>query len=193
MNAVNISPIQLEYLLSGWTGTIGMGILKAVNGRMTDYKPPWEMADLPVVGTFFVRNPGLSAQQIEDFYTDLKSMEAAHADWSLALKHGNEGEIATAAQGPFYGLRVVGKIAQVQHTMAAAVVAINKDTTIPAAEKSQDIDQIVNGMIRLAVVGSGITATMQGKQPSQAFKDMDRDSAWNMALKVPSAAPAMAQ
>ena len=182
LNLANFSPMQTEHWIDGWTGLLGIGILKAVNGTMTDYKPPMQMADIPLVGTFFVRNPGMHAQQIEDFYTDLKGMEAAHADWSLALKHGDEGEIATAAKGPFYGLRIVGKIAAALKIQSAAVAAVNTDKTLLPAEKSQAVDQIMNSMIQLSTMGSGITATMQGKEPSQAFKDLDKQGAMTTAL-----------
>jgi hypothetical protein len=141
-----------------------------------------QMADIPLAGTFFVRNPQMHAQQIEDFYTDLKSMEAAHADWALALKHGDEGEIATAAKGPFYGLRIVGKIAAALRIQAAAVASVNKDTTLRPEEKSQAVDQILNSMIQLSTMGSGITAEIQGKNPGQAFKDLDKQDAWSTAL-----------
>jgi hypothetical protein len=177
LNLANFSPMQTEHWIDGWTGPVGMGVLRAVNGRMTDYEPPAQLADKPIVGTFFVRNPEMHAQQIEDFYTDLKAMEAAHADWALAMKHGDQGEIMTAAKGPFYGLRVVGKIATALHIQAAAVSAVNKDTTMRPEEKSQAVDQILNSMIQLSVMGSGITATMQGKEPSEAFKELDQSGA----------------
>lgn len=177
LNIANFSPMQLEHWVDGWTGPIGMGVLRAVNGRMTDYKPPSQMADMPIAGTFFVRNPQMHAQQIEDFYTDMKAMEAAHADWAMAMKHGDQGEIAAAARGPFYGLRVVGKIAAALHVQAAAVSAVNNDKTMRPEEKSQAVDQILNSMIQLSVMGSGVTATLQGKEPSQAFKDLDKSGA----------------
>jgi hypothetical protein len=184
VNVANFSPIQLEHWVDGWTGPVGMGILKAVNGRMTDYKPPHQMADTPIVGTFFVRNPDMHAQQIEDFYTDLKSMEAAHTDFALALKHGDEGEIATATKGPFYGLRIVGKIAAALKVQSAAISAVNTDTTMRPEEKSQAVDQILNSMIQLSVMGSGIVAQIQGKKPSEAFQKLDQGGAIETATAV---------
>lgn len=168
-NIANFSPIQFEHWVQGWTGPVGMGILRAVNGRMTDYKPPFQMADIPIVGTFFVRHPQMHAQQIEDFFTDINAMKTAHEDWSLALAHGDKGEIATAAQGPWWGLRVVGGIENQLHVMGASVVAINNDKTMPPAEKSQHTDQIINKMIEVSIRGSGIVALMQGKDPGEAF------------------------
>jgi hypothetical protein len=184
INVANVSPIQLEHWVDGWTGPVGMGILKAVNGRMTDYKPPHQMADTPIVGTFFVRNPDMHAQQIEDFYTDLKSMEAAHTDFALALKHGDQGEIATATKGPFYGLRIVGKIAAALKVQSAAISAVNTDTTMRPEEKSQAVDQILNSMIQLSVTGSGIVAQIQGKKPSEAFQKLDQGGAIQTATAV---------
>ena len=184
VNVANFSPIQLEHWVDGWTGPVGMGILKAVNGRMTDYKPPHQMADTPIVGTFFVRNPDMHAQQIEDFYTDLKAMEAAHTDFALALKHGDQGEIATATKGPFYGLRIVGKIAAALKVQSAAISAVNTDTTMRPEEKSQAVDQILNSMIQLSVTGSGIVAQIQGKKPSEAFQKLDENQQIQTATAV---------
>ncbi len=108
---------------------------------------------------------------------------------SLALKHMDQGEIALASEGPFYGLRIVGKMAETMQVLSAAVVATNKNPTMTPAEKSQATDDLVNAMIQMSVIGSGITATMQGKEPSQAFKNMDRAKVWVAAVAITNAAP----
>lgn len=195
LNIADFSPMQTEHWLDGWTGPIGMGALKAVNGRMTDRPAsPWQIADLPIAGTFFVRHPDMRAQQIEDFYTDLGKMEASHADYSLALKRAEAGDmtdLAFAVKGPFYGAKIVGKIAQVMHYQAAVVSSINNSKEMRPEEKSQDTDKIINNMIQLSILGSGITAMLQHKEPSEEFKKMDQQKAWGTLVNTPT--PAMAQ
>jgi hypothetical protein len=42
-------------------------------------------------------------------------------------------------------------------------------------------------MIQMSIIGSGVTAQMQGKEPSQAFKDMNQQRAWDEAVAVAAA------
>ena len=56
--------------------------------------------------------------------------------------------------------------------LSAAVQGINNDSTIPAAERSQTADSLINVMVQLSIIGSGIAAQLQHQRPSKAYRDM---------------------
>src|SRR5579859_3926865 len=134
LDVANFSPIQFDQLVKGWTGTLGADALNALNLPFSASKKPGQMADLPFVGSFMVRNPGMSAQPIQRFYELADKIEAEHADFALAMKRvqgsGNTTEIdQTAAAGQY-----AQAIAPIKETIARQSAIIqginsNKDMT----------------------------------------------------------------
>lgn len=166
MDAANVSPIVIQNYAREWLGTLPMEILKTLE---MPYKPPGrpsELADLPFVGSFIARNPGMGAQSIEDFYDAADKMETAHMDFDLAKKRMNPGEIKqTAVPDAFENIR---QLRDSIRTQSAIVQAINDNKDMTREEKLKYTDSIYSGLIRTAKVGlQAIDSMPHGKQTAQ--------------------------
>jgi hypothetical protein len=71
---VGYSPAKIENLIRGWSGGLGMHVLKLANlgfkqsgGRID---PARTLADIPVIQAFVVRHPTSSTESIRKFYDD---------------------------------------------------------------------------------------------------------------------------
>jgi len=59
-----LSPVQIDHLVSGYTGGLGLDIIKALDIE--------NESDIPVVGTLFLRRDPYPRRSLERFYDDLK-------------------------------------------------------------------------------------------------------------------------
>lgn len=80
------SPIMVEHLVKGYTGNVGYMVMKALNVPFDRSGEPWELSDIPIVGSFFMRHPGMSAQPVQDFFTEVNEYKQKNAD-KAALFH----------------------------------------------------------------------------------------------------------
>jgi len=156
LDVANFSPIQFDQLVKGWTGTLGADALNALNLPFSASKKPGQMADLPFVGSFMVRNPGMSAQPIQRFYELADKIEAEHADFALAMKRvqgsGNTTEIdQTAAAGQY--AQAIAPIKETIARQSAIIQGINSNKDMTAAEKRQFTDQLMPQIIATAKQG----------------------------------------
>jgi hypothetical protein len=184
LNVANFSPIDFDQYVKGWAGSIGTTTLKALDIPYAAGKKPWELADIPFVGSFMVRNPGLSAQPIQTFYQQMDKLETADADFKLAMKraeNGNASEIdATAAAGQY--AQAVEPIKQAIGIQSAAIQGIASNKEMTATEKRQAIDALLPQMIGTAQ--QGIKAI---DELARTAKDQEQRSA---TLAPPPPAPA---
>lgn len=164
---VEISPIVAENFVRDWTGSLGMTAMKALDVPFKAEGKPWEMSDIPFVGSFFIRNPGTNAQPIQDFFDHLKEYRKTEADRALALKRqrrgmGSEDELnqtvedADPAKGP-------NGIADTITNMQGIVQAINHDKTLTVHEKRQFTDDLVGNMIALSKAGSKLMKDLKAR------------------------------
>jgi len=90
----NISPIKIETLVSGYTGSLGMALMQAANVILptpeTDL-PEKRISQLPVVGTLF--QPKDAASIIDDTFDRLKDYTAAKETYEGLVE---KGELAKA-------------------------------------------------------------------------------------------------
>ena len=154
---VDMSPITMENLVKGWAGTLGMTALKALNVPFKAPSAPWELSDIPFVQSFIVRNPGMSAQPIQDYFDELKKFETAKADKDVAMARAqkaapNMDEVTSTANvdKAYVNLSFVTKAL---HTQSAVVQGIANDKTMTDAEKRQAIDRAYSDMIMTAKDG----------------------------------------
>lgn len=158
-----VSPIVIENFVREWTGSVGMEALRALNTAMITSQRPWEITDLPFVQSFFVRNPGMNAQPIQDFYDVKDEFLAARRDLTLAMKgqftgESNEAELQNAVDNllPPGPIAAQVKYLQTMHTLVQAIenkplitekeAAEGKDG-MTADDKRQQTDAIVSNMI----------------------------------------------
>jgi hypothetical protein len=64
--AINISPSQLEHLTNSYSGGIYNRVARMIRSGDHEKQP----ADLPIIGTLFVRDSFAPRRQIEEFYKE---------------------------------------------------------------------------------------------------------------------------
>ncbi|MGD9878923.1 MAG: LPD38 domain-containing protein [Reyranella sp.] len=95
MNIADVSPLVVENYIKAWSGALPLALLRMFNPG--EGKPPKEFADVPLVGMFFVRNPG-AGQELDQFYQGVQRLQTAAADFRMALQRQNVQEIKDAAR-----------------------------------------------------------------------------------------------
>lgn len=88
----DVSPIVIENYVRQWTGAAPLKALQYLESKITEDTRPWEPADNPLVGWFFVRNP-VGGQKVNDFYEAYKEFETAQKDLRLAKRRLNLDEV----------------------------------------------------------------------------------------------------
>lgn len=150
---VNVSPIILDNYVRDWTGSLGLAAMRAVGAPFVASSKPWEMADIPFVGSFLVRHPDTSVQPIEDFFDMKAEAQKAVADKGIALKHLREqnpaaaDELQRALEDRQMKVDGIAHTLQQQHSL---IRALNADEKMTTDEKRQFTDQIVENMINLS-------------------------------------------
>lgn len=177
LNVLGFSPIQFDQFVKGWTGAIGQGALHALDIPFHPSKKPWEVADLPFAGSFFTRNPGMSAQPIQTFYGLMEDLEAKHADFGLAMKHatnGDDSEIDKTAPAGQYA-SAMAPIKAAIGVQEATIQGIAADKTMTDKEKRQQIDALLPQMIGTAQ--QGIKAIDDLRQTMKEQADVPENAA----------------
>lgn len=155
LNVADFSPIQFDQYVKGWTGSIGGDVLKALDIPFSAGKKPWELADIPFVGSFLVRHPGMNAQPIQEFYAQADKLEAKSNDFKLAMKRAEGGDPSeidqTAASGQGYD--AIAGIKEAISLQSHAIQGINGNKEMTATEKRQAIDALLPQMIETAAQG----------------------------------------
>lgn len=93
------SPIDIEHLVKGYTGGVGYLALKALDMPFKRTGEPWQVADIPFVQSFVVRNPGMGAAPIENFFTDFSAYEQAHSDIKALIQRSAQTPEQAELQG----------------------------------------------------------------------------------------------
>lgn len=164
---VDMSPIMFEDFVRNWSGSVGMAALKAMSAPFKEEGKPWEAADLPFVGSFLVRHPGMTAQPIQDFFDASSEMQTILEDRSLARKRlaqgvsGAEGEFNDAMDQQALKLQ---RVENALHMMKGNVVAVNNDKTMTVDEKRQFTDDLYGNMIETAKMGSQMIDQMKASK-----------------------------
>jgi hypothetical protein len=173
LNVLDFSPIQFDQYVKGWTGSLGGLALKALDLPYTGGKKPPEIADIPFVGSFFVRNPGLNAQPIQDFYEQAGALEKKSADFALAMKRlegggDNTSDVENNATGNAFAQSVAG-IKDALGVQSSVIQGISSNKDMTATEKRQAIDALLPQMIDTAKQGVKAIDDMQkqAKEPEQ--------------------------
>lgn len=162
-----MSPIQIEHLVNGWAGPVGMTALHVLDAPFSKPSIP-DLADNIFVKGYMVRTPGRNSQSIQNFYTDMQDFEAHHADAAALVKQFENGdasavEMQNAMADPrammsAQSLAQVSKAIQMQGT---TINAITDDKTMTVDEKRQAIDKVYDDMIQTAKMGEEVMQTLK--------------------------------
>jgi hypothetical protein len=146
------NPIVTDEFLRQWAGPLPYWILQRFEAPWKQGVTPTDLSQkIPLVSAFLARQPGTSAQSIQDFYTESEKFDTAHTDLMLAIRHANPAEVHQSE------LLQAGVRLQYQKTalttMTQAILGINQSTTMTDAEKRKYIDGITADMVATAQAG----------------------------------------
>lgn len=154
LNIADVSPIVIENYAREWSGTLPMTILGMLEAPFRPPSRPWQIADTPFAGSFFVRQTPGDAQSIQDFYEQLNRVEAANTDLRLALKQGNFDALAPGER-QLAALKL-SHLETALRAQSAVVTAINQNKDMTADEKRKYTDSIAANMLLLAKEGLAV-------------------------------------
>lgn len=163
------SPILMENYIRGWSGTLGVYALNAVDaalrkaGALPDPpQPASTLADIPIVKAFVVRYPSASAESIQGFY-DEYARNKAYFDTFMAK--AKDGDIAATQHiqemgGPMMFVQLDG-IKSVLTEHSQLIRDLYKNPDVPPEEKRQLVDQLYFSMIQVAQHGNGVIKSLK--------------------------------
>lgn len=80
--AINMSPSQIEHLTNSYTGGIYNRVARILESNDVEKQP----ADMPVIGTLFVRDPFAPRRQVQEFYTERKLLNQKFQSGTITLQ-----------------------------------------------------------------------------------------------------------
>lgn len=169
LDVADFSPIQFDQFVKGWTGSIGADVLKALDLPFAAGHKPGELADIPFVGSFMTRNPGLSAQPIQTFYNLADKQAKKEGDFATAMKRaagGNVDEVQETAPGGQIA-SAVGPVKEALGVQIAAVQGINANKDMTPTEKRQAIDALMPNIIDTAKQGIKLIDSLPKSKPGK--------------------------
>lgn len=152
------SPVNIDYLIQGYTGTLGTNVLKTLDyaAEIAGMRntPARHLEDIPVVSSFFFRYPQYSAYSIQEFTNQHQVMSQRYQTYMHLMQQG-----AASAEERAQALALEGPLM----TMAGVQAALAKNTQmiqrtwvsdqIGREEKRQLIDQMMVNQIQMARYG----------------------------------------
>lgn len=149
----NVSPIKLEALISGYTGSLGLALLQTLNFAVPDTGPESatkRLSQLSLVGTLF--QPSDAQGIIDAAYARMNEVRQVQQTYEALLKESPEraakyaqdkiDEMSlAAAEGNFR--QQLGKLTTYERQVRAA-------PTLTAQEKRERLDQLRQAKIRVA-------------------------------------------
>ena len=102
---INMSPSQIEHLTNSYTGGIYNRVARILESNDVEKQP----ADMPVIGTIFVRDPFAPRRQVQEFYTERKLLNQKFQSGTITLQEASRriaiNNFATVLSVSFDALR----------------------------------------------------------------------------------------
>lgn len=145
-----LSPVQIDYLIRGYTGGLGAALLGLTNAPMrllssqeTPDLPTKRASEMPFVGALFQPADGRAA--VDDAYETIQSWQQAHNTLQALVKQGKQAEARQFAQE--FGKQVAlnatgGAFRQQMGELAQVRRAVVASTTLTPEQKRAQVDQI---------------------------------------------------
>lgn len=135
---IDLSPIIMENYVRDYTGTGGMMILKALNAPFHESNKPLEVEDYPFISSFLVRNPGMGAQPVDEFFKARAEMIPRERDKVVAMARAKAGqnnaaEVETTAEN-WRPLAAIEAMTDTIHIMKSGIEAVNERPNITKEE-----------------------------------------------------------
>jgi len=156
--AINVSPVQLDYAVSAYTSSLGLALLSMFNPFLRDASAPESKASqMPIFGGFFQPTDGTGLinkayqdmEEIEKINRTYKNLEESNPDKAQAFldKYLEKLDNVSAA----------GKFKKIMGDLNKEERMIRSDRDMPAARKRADLDEIKQMKIELAKEFMSIT------------------------------------
>lgn len=166
-----IAPAKLENLVRGWSGGLGMYIVRLTDlalrktGALPDpIKPAMTLADIPVIKAFVVRHPSSGAESVQKFYDDYaKAQELKITIDGLVKKEGRLSEAMRLFKDHESDMPKLDNVHKALKNQSSAIQKIYQNQNMSASDKRQNIDIIYYQMIQTAKAGNKILKQLRGK------------------------------
>ncbi len=149
-----LSPVQIEYLIRGYTGSLPLAVASLTNpimGSTGGEKPSPRASDLPVVGSLF--QPKDASGLINRAYKDMESVQRAKATYNKLTEEGRDAE-ADAYADRFADLLdlapLAGDFRSRMGELAKEEREIKSDPNLSGPEKRRQLDEIRQERIETA-------------------------------------------
>jgi hypothetical protein len=141
-----LSPVQIEYLVRGYTGSLPLAVASLTNplfGSEAGEKPTARASDLPVIGSLF--QPKDAGGLINRAYKDMESVNRAKGTYDKLLDEGREKE-ADAYADRFADMLdlapLAGDFRSRMGQLAKEEREIKADPSLSGPEKRRQLDEI---------------------------------------------------
>ena len=150
MGQVGVSPLQVEHLVRGYTGSLGIlamstvnPILRPFNSDTAGEKAERKLTEMPFFGAAFQPDNGRGI--VASVYADVEDWQKAAGTFKRLVTDGRQAEARAFADK--YAREIAlsstgGSFQQAMGELAAMRRAINSDPDLSAAEKRERLDEI---------------------------------------------------
>lgn len=153
--SLNISPIKIEYLIRGYTGSVPLAVASLANPVLSSgeagVKPAGRPSELPLVGTFF--QPTDAAGLVNKAYKDVEEINQVKETWKKMEEEGRykEADAYLDANADTIALAsLAGRFRQRMGELTKQERQVRADPTLSAEEKRKELDAIRQDKIDLA-------------------------------------------
>jgi len=156
----NVSPIKIENLVRGYTGTVGTALMQALSlGAPTSGSPEQavkRLSDAAVIGAAF--QPKDAGGRISALYDDLTDIKTVNQTFKTLLSEGRRAEAMSYLQensNKIAMASIEGNVSQQMATITKAEMAI-KASNLSPQEKRDRLDQMRQLKIKIATSMKGV-------------------------------------
>lgn len=160
---LNISPVKIEYLIRGYTGSVPLAVASMANpilrGGEKGEQPDTRGligAETPLIGSFF--QPRDATGLINKAYKDMDDIVKAKQTYNKMLEDGREddAEKYLDANADVIGMAsMAGKFRQQMGELTKQERMVRADTSLNGKEKREQLDEIRQAKIELSKALSG--------------------------------------
>lgn len=86
---LNLSPVEIDHLIQGYSGNMGMSALKTVEGLVGKGDSDMKWSDLPIFNSIRARYPSASAEPIQMFRERMTTYEQVHETLKKAMREND--------------------------------------------------------------------------------------------------------
>jgi hypothetical protein len=152
--AIGVSPLKIENLIRGYTGTMGMATTQALSMAVPTAGGPEQatkrLTDRPVIGSMF--QPADAGGMLSDMYDHMTHIKQVQATYKELLTEGRRSEAQEYAQRNINAITMntlAGNLQEHMGKIKQAEAAINASSLSPD-EKRERLDRLRDLKIRIA-------------------------------------------